>query len=535
MKRALLCMVLATVGCDCSDDTTPPPPCNDMCATEPDPSATSGSLCCAPMDMCVSYDRDALCDPGFECPPDNIVLDEMCGLSCSGCERKPALLPGLLATYLDMVVTGDGSMVLSGYSPGNPPSQQYGDLVVGRYDPGAMTVDWEIVDGAPSSPITNDPDGWRGGVSASGDDVGRWTSIAEAGGNFYVAYYDVTNAALKLAIGTPGTWSIHTVDDQGDAGRYASMVIDGAGAPVIAYLRMQEAEDGSGVVNSSVLVAQAASANPAGPTDWTVTEVSSAPMPCRPELCGDGKSCLENEGLCVTAGTGCAEACVEPDICYMASCTAALPDPYIEDLPPAHGMFPSLARTASGLGLVFYDRTAGNLMGASFDGAAWSAPFLIDGYGVANPDIGDSGLWASLFVDAADVWHVAYVDGAEEAVRYARIEGGTPATELVDDGSTDGTMRHSDGRHIVGDDTSIVVTDGGEVRIAYQDATAHRVMFAWRGATETEWSIGVLDDMQETGWWVDQSLVGATSYVATFWRQEIRGDRQNGVRVLVYE
>jgi hypothetical protein len=152
-----------------------------------------------------------------------------------------------------------------------------------------------------------------------------------------------------------------------------------------------------------------------------------------------------------------------------------------------------------------------------------------------NPDIGDSGMWASLVVDAADVWHVAYVDGAEEAVRYARVEAGTPTTELVDDGSTDGTMRHSDGRHIVGDDTSIVVTDGGEVRIAYQDATAHRVMFAWRSATETEWSLGVLDDMQETGWWVEQSLVGTTSYVATLWRQEIRGDRQNGVRVLTYE
>ena len=527
---------LGMQGCDCSDDPAGEP-CDGMCDVEPDPSAVSGSLCCTAGNMCVSYDRDALCDPGFECPVANLTLDDMCGVGCSGCERKPALAPGLLATYLDMVVTDDGSIVLSGYSPGEPPATRYGDLVVGRYDPSAMSVGWEIVDGAPASPITNDPDGWRGGVSAAGDDVGRWTSIAEAGGNFYVAYYDLTNGALKLAIGSPGAaWNAHTVDDQGDAGRYASMVIDGTGSPVVAYLRMQAADDGSGVVQSSVLVAQAASANPGGPTDWTVAEVATAPMLCRPEHCGPGQACLE-EGLCVAeAGTGdCAAACAAGEVCHLGSCKTALEAPYIEDVPPGNGLFPSLARTSAGLALVWYDRTAGNTMGSVFDGAAWGAPFLIDGYGAGDPDVGDSGMWANVVVDAADVWHVTYVDGAEESVRYARIEAGVPVTEMVDDGATDGTMRHPDGRHIVGDDASIAVTEAGEIRIAYQDATSHTVMIARRGASDTEWTVSVLDSMQETGWWVEQALVGTTSYVATFWRQETRGDKQNGVRVLTVD
>ncbi len=527
-------VALGVQGCSCSDDKKPVP-CDGECA-EPDPSATRGNLCCEAMNMCVNYDRDALCDPGYECPVSNLTLDDSCNISCSMCEAKPALVPGTMATHLDMVVTADGSIVFSGYSPGVPPMRRYGDLVVGSYDVSSMSTSWEIVDGAPSSPITNDPNGWRGGVSDPGDDVGRWTSIAEAGGNFYVAYYDVTNGALKMAIGTPGgSWAVHTVDDEGDSGRYASLVLDGAGSPVVSYLRMAGLGDGSGVVNGSVLVASAASANPAGPTDWTVTEINAVAMPCRPGLCASGEECLEDSGLCVTETADCAEDCASGDVCYMASCQTALPDNFVEDMPPANGMYTALARTSTGLAVVWYDRTAGNIMGASYDGTSWSAPVLIDGYGVGDPDVGDSGLGATLFVDSADVWHVAYVDGAEEAVRYARVEAGTVTTELVDDGSTDGTMRHPDGRHIVGDDASIAVTDGGQVRIAYQDATSQRLMLATRNSGDTEWTVTILDPAQHTGWWVEQALVGTTSYVATWWRGPAGDEIDNGVRVLTVE
>jgi hypothetical protein len=210
-------------------------------------------------------------------------------------------------------------------------------------------------------------------------------------------------------------------------------------------------------------------------------------------------------------------------VCVSGSCEAALPDNYVEDMPPARGMYNSLVATADGLALVYYDRSTGNIWGAEYDGSAWAAPFLIDGYGAGTLGVGDSGLAASLFVDVAGVWHVSYVDGAEENLRYARIEGGTVTAETVDDGSTDGTDPNPDGRHVVGDDSSIVVTEGGEIRIAYQDATSRRAMIARRPASGGEWEISIFDDADSTGFWIEQELLGSTSVIATYYRSAESG------------
>ncbi|HJK89834.1 MAG TPA: MYXO-CTERM sorting domain-containing protein [Polyangiaceae bacterium LLY-WYZ-15_(1-7)] len=438
-----------------------------------------------------------------------------------------ALVPGLLATHLDMAALDDGSLVLSGYSPGAPPRSAYGDLVIGVYDAAGESVDWEIVDGVPDEAPTGDPTGWRGGISAAGDDVGTFTSVVGDGANVHVTYFDRTNGALKFATGTPGgEWSTHTVDDDGFAGEYSSLTL-ASGGPAVSYLGITAPAMLPGRPVSEVRVATA-SGVPSGPTDWTITDVVTAEIDCRPELCPEGSTCLES-GECVMPSSDCTEECADDTACVMGSCEAALPEDFIEDLAPAVGLFTSMAPTSGGLALVYYDRAQGNLMGVEFDGSAWGEPFLIDGYGVGDPDIGDSGLSATLAVDAAGVWHVAYVDGAEETLRYARIEGGTATTEIVDDGSTDGTDPNPDGRHVVGDDADLVVTDGGEVRITYQDATAQRTMFARKSGEE--WALSVLDDSDSTGYFTSQVLLGTTSFVAAWWRQEARDSRDNGVRV----
>jgi hypothetical protein len=537
MSRAALSAVFlvgfAVAACDCSDPPTMPPtpmPCDGLCVAAV-PPATAGSICCESSNMCIDYDANALCEVGFTCNAANVVLGEGCTPSCTMCERAPELLPGLLASHLDMAVAADGTIMLSGFSPGNPPRSVYGDLVIGELDPTTMTAEWDIVDGAPTMPITNDPAGWRGGVSDPGEDVGRWTSIAEAGGTYYVAYYDKTNTALKIAIGTPDAFSTYTLDDAGDAGRYSSIVIDASGNPVVSYLRMERSTTDA-TVGSSVMVATANGPSPASATDWVLTVAASAPMPCRPGLCADGESCLETTGFCAADTADCGAPCGDDQICYMASCETALPDGYIEDMPPAYGMFTSLARTTNGLALVYYDRTAGDLLGVQSVGGAWEAPFLIDGYSrrATAPAVGDSGIGASLFVDATDVWHVTYVDGAEETLRYARVEGGTVSTyEIIDDGSG-GATRHPDGRHIVGDDSSVVVTESGEVRVAYQDATSTSLLYATRGGPG-EWTITTLDEGAGSGFWAEQVLAGGSSYVVTFWQLPPMGT--GGVRLFM--
>jgi MYXO-CTERM domain-containing protein len=528
---AIALMALGASGCECGSSVSAP--CNNSCFPAVPPSTTDGDICCESTNMCVAYDVDALCMPGFTCPVANLVLDSTCDVSCGECVRKPPLEPGLLATDLDLVIASGGEIYVSGYSPGVPPTTRYGDLVFGEVST-TGEVAWEIVDGSPGGPVTNDPQDWRGGVSAPGDDVGRWTSIADSGSTLYIAYYDVTHRALRLAMGGPGAWNVQTVDDTADSGRYPSLVILDDGAPAIAYLRIDAASDGSGRPHSSVQVAIARTATPASATDWTIQEVTGSDMACRFEFCDGAQVCLES-GACTVPTTDCAAPCDSDEACVLGACVNTLGSDYVEDLPPAYGLYTSLVRTATGLALVYYDRGRGNLWGAelpSRDGV-WSAPFLIDGYAVNNPERGDSGLGASLFIDSAGTWHVAYVDGTEEALRYVSIAGGVVGTpETVDRGETDGATPHSDGRHIVGDDASIVVTEGGEIRIVYQDATSQRLMLARRPSSGGAWSISVLDMEHATGFWAVQKLVGTISYVATFWRRESRTSSANGVRVL---
>ncbi len=517
--------LLLAAGCNCSE----PIPCAGACMAAAPPSVTAGAICCEATDMCANYDVDALCDPGYTCPIENLVLDEACGVTCSACMVKPDLDPGILATHLDAVLDDSDTLHLSGYSPGRPSGQLYGDLLFGTYD--GSDVTWEIVDGAPTSPITNNPDAWRGGVSAPGDDVGRWTSIVEDNGTYWISYYDQTNGALKLATGGPGAWTTHTIDDAGDSGRYSSLVMTSAG-PVVGYLRMAESTDMPGIVMGSVMVATASTPNPGGASDWTITEVASAAMPCRQAFCQDGQ-CIE-DGQCVTPTSDCAEACASGEVCFMGSCRVTVGSGFVEDLPPAYGLYVSLAATPSGLAVVFYDRTAGNIYGSSFDGSTWSSPFLIDGYAVGDPFIGDCGMGADLFVDDAGTWHVVYVDGAEETLRYAVVTGGAvTSTEVVDDGSTDGTNRFDDGRHIVGDDASIVVDGAGTVRVVYQDATAQHAVVAVRGTSG--WAVSHFDTDGSTGYWLEQELSGTTSFVATHWRARNRSSLDSGVRVFALD
>ncbi|MCB9593194.1 MAG: MYXO-CTERM sorting domain-containing protein [Sandaracinaceae bacterium] len=525
--------VLAIVvsGCECG---SPPAglPCGGRCMPATPPAMTAGSICCEATDMCSMYDVDALCEPGYTCPIDNLVQDAVsCDVTCSACMAKPAITPGILATDLDMVVDDAGQVFVSGYNPGNPSGLDFGDLVFGQWN--GTAVDWEIVDGAPTTPITNDPNGWRGGVSAPGPDVGRWTSLANQSGTFLITYYDVGAGALRFAAGGPGSWSSHTIDDEGDSGRYSSLVVMADGTPVVSYLRMAEDPSTPGAIRGSVMVAMANTMNPSAPTDWTITEVASAPMPCRPFLCGGLTTCLES-GLCVTPSSDCTDTCGSGTTCSMGSCQASLGAGYVEDLPPAYGLYTSLAVTPTGLALVWYDRTTGNIFGSAYDGAAWGAAFHIDGYQLADPNVGDSGQGASLAVDSTGLWHVAYIDGAEETLRYAQVQssGTVVSREIVDDGSTsDGTMRFTDGRHIIGDDASIVVDAGGGVRVVYQDATSGTSVVATRGAGGGPWAIARFDTEGSSGYWLEQQLLGTTSYAVSFWRQRMGRTMNSGVRV----
>src|SRR5690606_31036245 len=124
-----------------------------------------------------------------------------------------------------------------------------------------------------------------------------------------------------------------------------------------------------------------------------------------------------------------------------------------------------------------------------------------------------------------------YVDGTEETLRYARVEGSAVTTEIVDRGLARAGVANGDGRHLVGDDSSLVVLGDGERRVAYQDATTQEILLATRGVTDPEWSIRVVDDGKHTGFFLEQHPETGGSRVITWWKAPV-ATGLSGIRVI---
>lgn len=143
-----------------------------------------------------------------------------------------SLVPGLIGAYTSVAVTGK-TIWVAGYAEADwSNGYSWGDLVVGQWN--GTKVGWSAIDGVPAEPLVDpalyDKNGFRGGQTESGDDVGLWTSIAVAGERqAAVAYYDRTHKALKFAQQTGTSWNIMTVETkpQSDIGRYAKLLIVG--------------------------------------------------------------------------------------------------------------------------------------------------------------------------------------------------------------------------------------------------------------------------------------------------------------------
>jgi hypothetical protein len=424
-----------------------------------------------------------------------------CGSDCNQ-PCGPANLLGLIGAYTSVAVASDGTTWVAGYNDADVTNAMlYGDLVVGKYDTGKQAVEWQTVDGLPpprtdGSCPPNAPDTWRHGETDPGPDVGLWTSIQlDATGSPMVSYYDATNAALKFASSPDGgtTWNIHTVLQaaQTDAGRYAKMLLVN-GNPTIAFL-VVEAGTG-GWARSRVVLATANVAVPQAATDWSLQDAAvDENTPCRADFCSSGDVCVQSTMICQSPATGCMPADCgastagigsTPQACVTIqgkpSCQAIFDSTRIDSYPDTAGDYVTVANGPNGVGVVVYDRTRGNLVGASSSTGMWSAQIL-DGQTGANSsamrvDTGDVGVGASLAIDPNGDWHISYVNGWTESLEYLTVPGGDLtkplAPEVVDTGTMLDGMPNPDGQHIVGDDSSISVDDSGTVRVVYQDATA---------------------------------------------------------------
>ena len=452
------------------------------------------------------------CNCGVETTPSTA------GGSGSSTGSGVASLPeGLIGAYTSVAVSGS-TLWVAGYSEADwNDGNSYGDLVVGKWN--GKNVDWASVDGVPSDPPP-DPkafnvDGFRGGQTEPGDDVGIWTSIAlDAKGNPAVAYFDRTNLALKLAKYDGTKWTVSVVDGKAgaDSGRYAKIVALNGGF-VIAYSTVTAGGD-KGALISTVRVATSTTEAP-GAADWTFEDaVTDKNTPCRSALCVSGTACVAATKVCTTTldDAKCSPSCASGSACVdnagKGTCAVTIAASKIDSYPEVVGDYVSISPDPKGtIGIAYYDRIHGNLGVASRSSGAWVAR-IVDGEDAMGKDTGDVGIGASLFIDTSNDWHLAYVDGLAESLRYLKLTGGTKAgtPEVIDDGLGVAGVPFADGQHLVGDDANLVVTPSGEVRVSFQDATAGKLHYATGSLAADKHTWAVQEIAQD-------SFAGAFSHV----------------------
>ena len=381
--------------------------------------------------------------------------------SCSGTVMDEAVgeqqRPSSVGRWVDVANDGTRTLIAAYES-------KYGDLVVGAPGEDGELSGMTVVDGVPEgAPSNADGPAHRGGVMQRGDDVGAWVSVALSNGHGLVAYEDMTNGALKLAVeGEDGEWTTSLVDpgDGGEAGRWASMVLDGEGLAGVAYVVIG-IPAGDGTRTSEVRWAQAKVPRPAGPADWAIETVSTSGVPCV-GLCESPEVCVTASASCQAVATGC-EGCTETQACVAGACAEVIETPEYQVLPAGPG-FVSAGRKADGTPVIAY-REDGTLMLARQDNA-WS-PLIVDGDG-------DRGHFAHLLVDG-ETFHLAHQDAADYSLHYVSVVGDTVNDEeIVDDGFREG------GLHPVGASPQLFL-DGGEIGVLYQDQADVALRIARRG------------------------------------------------------
>jgi hypothetical protein len=309
-----------------------------------------------------------------------------------------------------------------------------------------------------------------------------------------VSYFDLTHGELKVARRGGQTWSTHVVASgkgpRAEAGRYAKLLLED-GKPLIAFLTIEKGE--AGRARSKVTLARGKVAAPGSAADWKLEDVHvDENGPCRAGWCEGTEVCAPSANLgCSTIVKGCAAECGDGKACVMIGdkpgCADTLRDDPVSGYPRTGGAYVSAALGPNGIGIVMYDRLAGNLVGISNETGAWKETVLDarrDTKSTALPN--DMGVGASLVIDDAGTWHVSYATGFIESLAYLRVEGGLGAAEpvitrtFVDDGTTLDGKPFADGKHRVGDDSRLTVGKDGAITIVYQDASAGTLRVATR-------------------------------------------------------
>lgn len=453
---------------------------------------------------------------GLTCPPGQFLSVtssgawslgscEVTGEVCS-CEVLPPLPYGDIGLH-SAIAHDDRGAIVSAYD------LTYGDLMFGIVQ-SSGSIDWEFVDGVPSSTtsITGDLAGPRAGNSDLGDDVGKYSDLAvDASNRPHVSYHDATNGALKYALGTASGWNLVTVDARSTSGLYSSLTI-AAGRPRIAYLTARE-HSATGPRRSTLRIAIAVSDSPATPGDFVIRDVDSidvSALGCA-DACDPNEVCRAFDEACMVPNPAACRQCGPGERCLDSACTPIEALPPYRDIPNARGLFPSIAAFADGTTLIAYqDRIEGNLKVARIAGPDPSRGAItltvIDGPGSGTTDL--VGGFSSLFVTPGGELYLAYENATRRSVVYRQLSSTDLSTIVVEE--IESGLSAQPDAHFLGADVSLVVDADGTARVAFQDATLGELRFAQRRGP-SDWTVTTLRGNEDPyagsfGFYNDQTL-----------------------------
>ncbi len=507
---------------------------NKYCVGEPPCSGgcSGGKICITATNLCSLPPADASCHQTCGngkmlvlTNPDNIF--DLCNPASETCEcdALPPLQARDVARYSSLAVSGN-TIYVSAYDG------VYGDLVVHTYDKSSLAAPQKSqwVDGVPASGhIGGDLNGPRGGITDSGPDVGRYTSIAaSAAGDLYVAYYDNDNGDLKFAArygGPLAPWTVMTVDGatpvgsaptNGDLGLYTSIALMTNGTPAIAYFRRgsydTKAKNEQGP-STALVYAVATKAQPLAAADWKVIgdvdSLNRPPPPCdngckTSEICIDDPNAANGQRCAVTA-PACTPACTGTNLCVKDGDTSGTPvcrtteaAATLAELPQGTGLMPSLAFMDDHPVIAYYDSINKVVKAVQGSGTgitpSFAAPVEIDGHDTAVGAVQrDTGRFPALAISSkADAAGgriaIAFGDRTSQQLLVYQSSGLTAHAAHAQPGAPGLIHLVDDGRPAAGEEwhpqsfpgaqTSIAFTPSGKIALAYQDATPVNLVLA---------------------------------------------------------
>ncbi len=258
--------------------------------------------------------------------------------------------------------------------------------------------------------------------------------------SLYLGWLALAAAFLSLGGGAAAAsdgyiWQRTTVDEEGNAGAYASLAVHGS-TPCIAY-----ADGTNDAIKYACRQGSAWQIETAGSTNYGGQAISLA-------LDSAGRPHITH---------------YEYSLQHLYYDGTAWQNERVDFYGAAYGEYNALALDSADQPHVAYTKTGTNvtlLKYAYYDGATWHKE-TVDGLGDE-----DAGRFVSLALDADDHPHISYQDVTNYNLRYAYHDGSAWHIQVVDSGTETGYW------------TSIALDSAGHPHIAYFDQLEHKVRYA---------------------------------------------------------